>query len=126
MLTLIGQSLGSVWLGMEALKIIVPDVYIDTMGYAFTFPLFKLLAGCSVGAYVHYPTIRYVQGTFASAFVVNCSLCVCIVTFFDTYIDAITTHFSMMLKLLLCATIHLYKYNNFAPLLWSVPTCLKK
>jgi len=27
------------------------------MGYAFTFPAAKLLAGCRVGCYVHYPTI---------------------------------------------------------------------
>ena len=27
------------------------------MGYAFTFPIFALLGGCKVMAYVHYPTI---------------------------------------------------------------------
>ena len=27
------------------------------MGYAFTFPVFAWLGGCTVGAYVHYPTI---------------------------------------------------------------------
>jgi alpha-1,2-mannosyltransferase len=27
------------------------------MGYAFTYPIFKLLGGCKVVAYVHYPTI---------------------------------------------------------------------
>lgn len=35
----------------------VPDVYIDSMGYAFTLPLFKYLGNCRVGSYVHYPTI---------------------------------------------------------------------
>ncbi len=35
----------------------VPDIYIDTMGYAFTLPLFKYIGGCSVACYVHYPTI---------------------------------------------------------------------
>ena len=39
--TLLGQSIGSMVLGMEALLKFVPDVYIDTMGYAFTIPLFK-------------------------------------------------------------------------------------
>lgn len=34
-----------------------PDIYIDTMGYAFTLPLFKHIGGCRVGCYVHYPTI---------------------------------------------------------------------
>lgn len=55
--TLLGQSLGSIVLGMEAMMAFVPDVYIDTMGYAFTLPLFKSVAGCRVGCYVHYPTI---------------------------------------------------------------------
>ena len=55
--TLLGQSLGSVWLGVEALEKCVPDVYLDTMGYAFTLPLFKYFGGCKVGCYVHYPTI---------------------------------------------------------------------
>lgn len=55
--TMLGQSLGSVILGFEALYKFVPDIYIDTMGYAFTLPLFKYLGGCKVGCYVHYPTI---------------------------------------------------------------------
>lgn len=55
--TLLGQSLGSVWVGIEALLKFQPDVYIDTMGYAFTLPLFKYIGGCKVGCYVHYPTI---------------------------------------------------------------------
>lgn len=55
--TMLGQSLGSMVLGMEAALKYPPDVFIDTMGYAFTFPIFKYLASSSVGAYVHYPTI---------------------------------------------------------------------
>nr|XP_012233171.1 PREDICTED: GDP-Man:Man(3)GlcNAc(2)-PP-Dol alpha-1,2-mannosyltransferase isoform X2 [Linepithema humile] len=55
--TLLGQSLGSVWLGFEALNSYIPDIYIDTMGYAFTYPLFKYMAGCLVGSYTHYPII---------------------------------------------------------------------
>ncbi|XP_006010894.2 GDP-Man:Man(3)GlcNAc(2)-PP-Dol alpha-1,2-mannosyltransferase [Latimeria chalumnae] len=55
--TLLGQSFGSLLLGWEALLKCVPDVYIDSMGYAFTLPLFKYLGGCHVGCYVHYPTI---------------------------------------------------------------------
>lgn len=39
--TLLGQSLGSIILGMEALFAFVPDIYLDTMGYAFTLPLFR-------------------------------------------------------------------------------------
>ncbi|XP_059171882.1 GDP-Man:Man(3)GlcNAc(2)-PP-Dol alpha-1,2-mannosyltransferase-like [Physella acuta] len=55
--TLLGQSIGSVFLGFEALFSFVPDIYIDTMGYAFTLPLFKFVGGCKVACYVHYPTI---------------------------------------------------------------------
>ncbi|CAK9025436.1 unnamed protein product [Durusdinium trenchii] len=55
--TLIGQSLGSLVVGWEALCQLRPDIYIDSMGYAFTLPLFSLLAGSRVGCYVHYPTI---------------------------------------------------------------------
>lgn len=35
----------------------IADIYIDTMGYAFTYPLFKYMAGCLVGSYTHYPII---------------------------------------------------------------------
>lgn len=35
----------------------IADIYIDTMGYAFTYPLFKYIGGCRVGSYTHYPTI---------------------------------------------------------------------
>lgn len=56
-LTLLGQSLGSVFLGWEALWKCVPDIYIDSMGYAFTLPLFRYLGDCTVGCYVHYPTV---------------------------------------------------------------------
>ncbi len=55
--TLLGQSLGSVWLGLEALSHGAPDVFVDTMGYAFTMPLFKYVGGSRTGCYVHYPTI---------------------------------------------------------------------
>ncbi len=55
--TLLGQSLGSVILGLEALNSFVPDIYVDTMGYAFTLPIFSFLAGCKTVSYVHYPTI---------------------------------------------------------------------
>jgi len=55
--TLLGQSLGSLVLGWEALCLFRPDIYVDTMGYAFTLPLFALLGGCRIGCYVHYPTI---------------------------------------------------------------------
>lgn len=55
--TLLGQNLGSIILGLEALCKYPPDIYIDTTGYAFTLPLFRYIGGCKVGCYVHYPTI---------------------------------------------------------------------
>ncbi|XP_058985141.1 GDP-Man:Man(3)GlcNAc(2)-PP-Dol alpha-1,2-mannosyltransferase [Musca domestica] len=55
--TLLGQSIGSILLGLEALCKFPPDIYIDTMGYAFTLPLFRYIGCCKVGCYVHYPTI---------------------------------------------------------------------
>lgn len=55
--TLLGQSIGSIYLGWEALSIFKPDIFIDTMGYAFTYPLFKYFGGCRVASYTHYPMI---------------------------------------------------------------------
>lgn len=49
--------LGSVVLGVEAMTSFLPDVFIDTMGYAFTLPLFKYIGGSNVSCYIHYPTI---------------------------------------------------------------------
>ena len=58
-LTLLGQSLGSIVMGLEALVRVgsPPDVFVDTMGYAFTYPAARVMAGAHVAAYVHYPTI---------------------------------------------------------------------
>ncbi|KAF7798297.1 hypothetical protein EIP86_009517 [Pleurotus ostreatoroseus] len=55
--TLLGQSLGSMVLAWEAMSALIPDLFIDTMGYAFTFHVVTLLGNIPVGAYVHYPTI---------------------------------------------------------------------
>ena len=54
--TMLGQSLGSVILGFEALLKFTPDIFIDTTGCAFTLPL-AYYFGCRTAAYVHYPTI---------------------------------------------------------------------
>ncbi|KAK4048170.1 asparagine-linked glycosylation protein [Microbotryomycetes sp. JL221] len=57
-LTLLGQSIGSVILALEGLtKGCIPDVWIDTMGYAFAYPLVNALCKVPVGSYTHYPTI---------------------------------------------------------------------
>ncbi|EHA8592567.1 putative GDP-Man:Man(3)GlcNAc(2)-PP-Dol alpha-1,2-mannosyltransferase [Cocos nucifera] len=54
--TMIGQSLGSVYLSWEALCKSTPYYYFDTSGYAFTYPLARVF-GCKVICYTHYPTI---------------------------------------------------------------------
>ncbi len=55
--TLLGQSFGSMLLGLEALLKFSPNVYVDSMGYAFTLPLFRWLGGCKTASYVHYPVV---------------------------------------------------------------------
>ncbi|ESK97445.1 asparagine-linked glycosylation alpha-mannosyltransferase-like protein [Moniliophthora roreri MCA 2997] len=55
--TLLGQSIGSMYLAWEAMGKLIPDLYIDTMGYAFTFHVVAWVANVPIGAYVHYPTI---------------------------------------------------------------------
>lgn len=56
--TLLGQSLGSLFLAYDAFSLLAPDVFVDTMGYAFALGLSKLLfPRVPTGAYVHYPTI---------------------------------------------------------------------
>jgi alpha-1,2-mannosyltransferase len=56
--TLLGQSLGSLILAYDAFSLLVPDIFIDTMGYAFALGLSSFLfPKVPTGAYVHYPTI---------------------------------------------------------------------
>lgn len=55
--TLLGQSIGSMLMGLEALIKYPPDVFIDTMGYAFVYPFFKYFGKCKIACYTHYPTI---------------------------------------------------------------------
>lgn len=56
--TLLGQSWGSLWLAWDAMNLLAPDIFVDTMGYAFVVALCKwLFPNVPTGAYVHYPTI---------------------------------------------------------------------
>jgi len=56
--TLLGQSLGSLIMAYDAFSLLVPDIFIDTMGYSFTLALSKIFfPKTPTGAYVHYPTI---------------------------------------------------------------------
>ncbi|KAG7801314.1 hypothetical protein KL944_003721 [Ogataea haglerorum] len=54
--TIIGQALGSVFVCFNSLTKLVPDVFIDTQGLPFCYPLVALLR-IPVVAYVHYPLI---------------------------------------------------------------------
>lgn len=56
--TLAGQSFGSLVLAWDAFSLVVPDIFIDTMGYAFSLGLSKyLFRDVPTCAYVHFPTI---------------------------------------------------------------------
>lgn len=55
-LTLLFQNLMSILLAIEAAYRITPEIYIETIGFTFTLPVFKLLKS-TVITYVHYPTI---------------------------------------------------------------------
>ncbi|KAL7458169.1 hypothetical protein ACHAWC_011124 [Mediolabrus comicus] len=55
--TLMAESWGTMKLSWCALSAVTPHVFFDTTGCAFTFFVARLLGGCKVGAYVHYPTI---------------------------------------------------------------------
>ena len=58
---MIAQSLDTIYIAWSALISYTPQIYIDTTGCAFTFLLAKILGGCKVVAYVHYPTISTVR-----------------------------------------------------------------
>ncbi|KAJ1741676.1 asparagine-linked glycosylation protein [Coemansia sp. RSA 1821] len=67
-LTLMMQSIGSLMLAAEAIHQFVPDVFIDTVGYAFTYPLVNLLSSnIPIIAYTHYPTISSDMQTMVSS-----------------------------------------------------------
>lgn len=55
--TILFQSLGSMIVAFDALHHCVPDIFCDTTGHAFTYPVVKLLTGSKVISYTHYPTI---------------------------------------------------------------------
>lgn len=55
-LTLLFQTIGSMILACEAAYRFLPEVYMETIGFTFTLPIFKLHQ-CTVITYVHYPTI---------------------------------------------------------------------
>jgi len=55
--TLLGQSIGGALLALEALLRLNPEVFIDTMGVASSYPIARYIFGSKVACYVHYPAI---------------------------------------------------------------------
>ena len=57
--TLIGQSIGSMFVGLEAVLKYPSHVWVDTLGQAFTYPVVRLLclSAAKIITYTHYPTI---------------------------------------------------------------------
>lgn len=55
--TMVLQCFFSAIVGLECLLRIMPDVYFDTTGAAFTYPVFSILSNSRVICYVHYPII---------------------------------------------------------------------
>lgn len=51
------QSLASMWVVFEGLCQVVPDLFVDTTGLAFTYPIVKIFTSSQVMSYTHYPTI---------------------------------------------------------------------
>ncbi|KAI8322790.1 UDP-Glycosyltransferase/glycogen phosphorylase [Martensiomyces pterosporus] len=67
-LTLLMQSFGSVLLASNAINRFCPDMFIDTVGYAFTYPLIRLLtARIPIISYTHYPAISSDMQTMVSS-----------------------------------------------------------
>ena len=55
--SLVVESWGTMMLAYKALERKLPHIFIDTTGCAFTYVVARILGGCQVVAYVHYPTI---------------------------------------------------------------------
>jgi len=58
-MTILGQSIGSLIMAMNALWICPVDVFIDTQGFAFSFFFARFFCGAKVTTYTHYPTMSY-------------------------------------------------------------------
>lgn len=55
--TLLGQALGSIILTLEAIYKCPPDIWCDTMGYPFGYPIVYYFAHIPIVTYTHYPVI---------------------------------------------------------------------
>jgi len=55
--SMIIESIESIKMAWNAMNRMTPDIFFDTTGCAFSYTVARILAGCRVAAYVHYPTI---------------------------------------------------------------------
>lgn len=51
------QAIGQMRAVMNALLLQPCDIFVDTTGMAFTYPLVKVFFGCKIFSYTHYPTV---------------------------------------------------------------------
>ncbi|URE42320.1 Glycosyl transferases group 1 [Musa troglodytarum] len=104
--TMIGQSLGSVYLLWEALCKFTPQFYFDISGYAITYSLARIF-GCKVTCYTNYTTISLDMVSLVFSSTAQCTI--------------------MMLQLLsdniLLSRCKLVYYTIFSWLSWSVGSC---
>ncbi len=59
--TMLFQSLASCLVALECVFVFVPDIFCDSTGAAFTYPVLRYLTDCGIMAYVHYPVISSVR-----------------------------------------------------------------
>lgn len=58
-LTLVGQAFGMAVLGYEAISNLMPDVFVETTGLAFCYPVVSWIGCVPVLSYVHYPFVQH-------------------------------------------------------------------
>jgi alpha-1,2-mannosyltransferase len=57
-MTILRQALGSLYVATEVLLKFPPDLFIDTMGCPFIYPLVKIISRAKIMTYTHYPFLR--------------------------------------------------------------------
>lgn len=75
--TMLFQSLASALVGLECILCFTPDVFCDTMGAAFTYPVAYYLCNAIIVGYVHYPIISTVSSLhpYYTITILHCYLC---------------------------------------------------
>ena len=56
--TLFWQALASWRVCFHAVNIAPCDIFVDTLGIAYAYPIVKLFFGCKIYSYTHYPIVR--------------------------------------------------------------------